>query len=177
MKKLSGNIFKSLVCLLAFISFFIYACTAGKQVSVDYKDFPGEPGDSLVASLERTRCYGVCPHYSFKIYRSGYVLYEGYDHVPNIGKYYTWLNPEELRSIGLKAEEIGYFELENEYRNPHLTDFPTIYTEVRFRGKKKKITHYDANPPEALVTMEKFLDSLFGPGTKWMLHPVQDVKD
>ena len=156
---------------------FIYACTGSKPAMENSSDFPGDPADSLVASLERTRCFGACPNYSIKIYRSGYVLYEGYDHVPNVGRFYTWLTKEQLHALGQKAESVGYFELENEYRNPHLTDFPTIYSEVRYRGNRKKVTHYTAAPPRQLVEMEDYIDSLFPKGTSWILHPVQEIKE
>src|SRR5688500_455564 len=96
------------LCTFFCLSVFIYACSGSKQTVTAANDFPGEPSDSLVASIERTRCFGVCPNYSTKIYRSGYVLYEGYDHVPNVGRYYTWLTPQQLTGIGLKAEETGY---------------------------------------------------------------------
>ncbi len=165
------------VLVFCIFTLFTYACTGSKKTADSASDFPGESGDSLVASISRTRCFGICPYYSIWIYRSGYVLYEGYDHVPNVGRYFTWLSPEALKNIGLKAEEIGYFELNDEYRNPYLTDFPTIYTEVRFCGKRKKITHYDAEPPANLVEMEKYLDSLFTEDTKWSLHPLQNLKD
>ncbi len=177
MRKVNSFFFGSAILVSTITVFFLYACTGSKKTSDIASDFPGEQGDSLVASISRTRCFGVCPYYSTWIYRSGYVIYEGYDHVPNVGRYYTWLTPEQLKSIGLKAEETGYFELNDEYRNPHLTDFPTIYSEVRFRGKRKKITHYTAEPPLNLVEMEKYLDALFTPDTKWNLHPVQNLKD
>jgi len=104
-------------------------------------------------------------------------MYEGYDHVKKIGRFYTYISNEQLKSIGTKAEETGYFELNNEYRNPHLTDFPTIYSEVRFRGKQKKITHYDADPPRNLVEMENYLDKVVAEDADWVMHPVQDLKD
>lgn len=163
--------------ILLVILFFTYSCTVSKDKANISNDFPGEVSDSLVASIERTRCFGICPHYKIQIYRSGYVLYEGYEHVENKGRFFTRLTNEQLHAIGMKAEETGYFNLNNEYRNPHLTDFPTVYTEVRFRGKHKKITHYDADPPAALVEMEKYLDSLFPPETNWQVHPDQNFKD
>ena len=177
MTSINREFSKTTVYVFLIASVFIYACTGSKSTTAQSSDFPGEPADSLVASIERTRCFGVCPYYSIKIYRSGYVLYEGYDNVPNVGRYYTWLTPRQLTEMGLKAEETGYFDLENEYRNPHLTDFPTIYSEVRFRGKRKKITHYTAEPPANLVEMEKYLDVMFTKEPNWILHPVQDLKD
>lgn len=166
-----------IVWAILFFSFFIYACSGSKNAAGTSNDFPGETADSLIGYIERTRCFGVCPYYSIKIYRSGYVLYEGYDNVLNVGRYYLWLTRDQLINMGLKAETIGYFDLNDEYRNPHLTDFPTIYSEVRFRGKKKKITHYDAEPPHNLVEMEKYLDAIFPTETKWLKHPVQNLKD
>ncbi len=133
--------------------------------------------DSLVAYLERTRCFGVCPYYSIRIYKSGYVLYEGYEHVPNIGRFFTHLTKKQIDEIGKKAESIGYFELNDEYRNPYLTDFPTVYIEVRYKEKIKKITHYDAEPPTNLVEMEKYIDALFSEKTPWQAHAVQEYKD
>jgi len=173
------NITKNLQIVFAVLlcSFFIYSCTVSKNKNAGEEDFPGENSDSLVAYIERTRCFGICPYYSIRIYRSGYVLYEGYDNVPNTGRFFTWVTKEQLTSIGEKALELNYFELNDEYRNPYLTDYPTVYIEVRFRGKRKKITHYDAEPPLNLVEMEKFLDSFFTPATNWQVHPVQDLKD
>lgn len=165
------------VVVLSFLIIFAYSCTGSKKTPVVDNDFPGEPADSLVAYIERTQCFGTCPHYSIRFYKSGYVVYEGYDHVKKIGRFYTFISKEQLKSIGTKAEETGYFELNNEYRNPYLTDFPTIYSEVRFRGKQKKITHYDAEPPRNLVEMENYLDTVIPEDANWILHPIQDLKD
>jgi hypothetical protein len=81
-----------------------------------------------------------------------------------------------VKSIGDKANELEFFELKDEYRNERLTDFPTIYIEVRYNGRAKKITHYDADPPNSLVEMEDFVDTLFK-GRQWQLHPVQNIKE
>ncbi|MBL0339574.1 MAG: hypothetical protein IPP71_00875 [Bacteroidetes bacterium] len=164
--------------ILLFYSFlFLYACTGSKTTTSQNNDFPGDASDSLIASVERTRCYGVCPNYKILFYRSGYVIYEGYDHVTKIGRYYTFINKDQLSSIGIKAEETGYFNLNDSYKNPHLTDFPTIYSEVRFRGKVKKITRYDAEPPANLVEMENYLDKVIPEDQLWIKHPIQDLKE
>ena len=175
MKRVNSRFAYALACI--FVVIFVYSCTVSKNKAVADADFPGEPSDSLVAYLERTRCFGTCPHYSIRFYKSGYVVYEGYEKKKKIGRFYTFITKEQLKSIGTKAEETGYFELNNEYRNQHLTDFPTIYSEVRFRGKQKKITHYDADPPRNLVEMENYLDKVVAEDANWVLHPVQDLKD
>ncbi len=155
---------------------FTFSCRTTKPDS-SFTDFPGTESDSLVAYIERTVCFGICPVYSIRIFRSGYVLYNGEKNITPLGKHYLYLTPEQFRAIGEQADAIGYFDLNDAYQNPHLTDFPTVYTEVRFRGKKKKVTHYDADPPRNLVEMEKYLDSLFPPGTEWKALPKGNLND
>jgi hypothetical protein len=132
--------------------------------------------DSLVAYLERTPCFGRCPYYSIRVYQSGYAVYEGKNNVEKIGRYYTWIGKSDLTRIGTKALEIGFFDLNEEYRNPKLTDFPTVYVEVRHKGKARKVTHYDASPPPALTEMEDYIDTVFE-NREWQLHPDQNIRD
>lgn len=158
------------------------ACKSTKQVDDTeiYKEdalYPGVEADSLVAYLERTRCFGICPVYSISIYRSGCVVFEGNEHVKPLGNHFTFLNRSDLISVGQRAEELGFFSLNDEYRNPYLTDFPTVYVEVRYKGKKKRVWHYDAEPPRNLVEMEDFIDNLFNEQTRWVPFPVQHYKD
>lgn len=166
-------------CMLA-IGFF--ACNSTRQTDAPkvYKEdalYPGAESDSLVAYLERTRCFGICPVYSISIYRSGCVVFVGNEHVKPIGNHFTFLNRTELISIGEQAEKSGFFNLNDEYRNPYLTDFPTVYVEVRYKGKKKRVWHYDAEPPRNLVEMEDYIDKLLNEQTRWVPFPVQHYKD
>jgi hypothetical protein len=174
----TGIIIKSLKLIpVFFILLFICSCTGSKQTQAQNNDFPGDPADSLVASIYRTPCFGVCPYYRQTFYRSGYVLYEGFANVTKKGRYYTYISKEKLKSIGEKAEELGYFTLNDLYKNPHLTDFPTVYSEVRFRGKAKKITLYDADPPKNLIEMNNYLDKVVSEDAEWVKHPNQDMKE
>lgn len=127
-------------------------------------------GDSLVAYLERTPCFGRCPWYTIHVYKSGFAVYEGKRDAPRTGKFSARISQQQLESIGKKATELGFFELQDEYRNERLTDFPTVYVEVRYKGKRKAITHYDANPPAALTAMEDYIDKVFE-NTDWQKLP------
>ncbi|MEY3343657.1 MAG: hypothetical protein RL090_1341 [Bacteroidota bacterium] len=171
-------------CCLVFCMFAMsfFACKSSQQTPVKpiYKEdalYPGAESDSLVAYLERTRCFGICPVYSISIYRSGCVVYEGNEHVKPLGNYFTFLSRNDLVSIGEKADQLGFFNLSDEYRNPYLTDFPTVHVEVRYNGKRKRVLHYDAEPPRNLVEMEDYIDKLFNEQTRWVAFPVQNYKD
>lgn len=179
MNKLNFKIITGIFLLLLSIPFFLVTsgCSVKNDLSSPSDDFPGQSSDSLVVSIQRTRCFGTCPVYTVQFFRSGYVLYEGNDHVEKIGKFYSYVDTEVLKQIGMKAESTGYFNLNDEYKNPHLTDFPTVYTEVRYRGKQKRVTHYDADPPPVLVEMEKFIDSKVDAIQNWQIHPDQNYHD
>lgn len=171
------NLYSSIlkpVFVWLFTALALYGCSANKKTA--QTDAP-QPKDSLVAYLERTACFGRCPQYSIRIYQSGYVLYEGYNNVEKIGRYFTRLTEEDVKGIGKRALQLEYFQLNDEYRNPYLTDLPTVYSEVRFGAMHKKVTNYEAEPPPNLVEMEKYIDGLFNDQTPWQLHPVQEYKD
>ena len=115
--------------------------------------------DSLFARIERTPCYGRCQTYRINIYKSGYVIYEGIRFVNKLGTYSTRINDRKIQSIINKANEIGYFDLEDVYDSP-VTDLPSTYTYLSVDGKKKTIKNR-VRGPEKLREFEKYIDSVF----------------
>jgi len=122
--------------------------------------------DSLFASIKRTPCYGRCPTYSIKIYRSGYVIYDGIRFVDStmLGKHSTRINKKQIQQIINKAMEVRYFDFEDVYDSP-VTDFPSTYIYLSVDGKNKLIKDRVGGPPE-LKEFEKFIDRLFE-DVKW----------
>jgi hypothetical protein len=113
---------------------------------------------ALLASIERTACYGQCPMYKATFLDNGEVLYVGKRFVEKIGTYRTLLSEEEVRSIEKKIVETNYFSLDSLYPTP-ISDFPSCITEASLNGNRKKVIDR-RNPPENLKAFEKFLDSL-----------------
>ena len=114
--------------------------------------------DSLLASIERTPCYGQCPMYKFSIYQSGYAVYEGKRFVEKLGKYETRINASVLEEIKTKAKAINYFDFKDEYPKT-ASDFPATKTSVVLDGKHKDIMD-GTGAPSALKEFEKYLDSV-----------------
>ncbi len=121
-------------------------------------------GDSLVAYLERTACYGQCPMYKFSIYNSGHAVYEGKRFVEKTGTWHAIINPPVLDEIRAKAKAIHYFEFKDEYPKT-ASDFPAVKTAVVIDGKRKDIMD-GSNAPSALKEFEKYLDSVKD-GVEW----------
>lgn len=112
----------------------------------------------LLASIERTACYGKCPMYKATFMDNGQVMYVGRRFVEKIGTYSTLLEPNEIELIKKKAEELKYFELDDLYPTI-VSDFPSCITEVQINGNSKRVVNRQ-NPPQNLKSFEKFLDSL-----------------
>lgn len=115
--------------------------------------------DSLFASIERTPCYGRCPTYRINIYKSGYVIYEGIRFVDRLGTYSTRISDRKIQAIINKANEIGYFDLNEVYDSP-VTDLPSTITYLSVNGKKKRIKDR-VRGPEKLREYEKYFDGIF----------------
>jgi hypothetical protein len=114
--------------------------------------------DSLFVYLERTPCYGQCPMYKFKIYNSGYALYEGKRFVEKLGTYETHFSAAVLEKIKTKVKDINYFGFRDQYPKT-ASDFPSVKTAIIIDGKRKEIMD-GTGAPSALKEFEKYLDSI-----------------
>jgi hypothetical protein len=120
--------------------------------------------------LERGPCFGTCPVYSVTLEGSGAVLFEGRRFVADTGISTGHVPP--ARVDGLVAELIagGYFDFADRYRagepgcERYATDLPSVTTEVRAGGRRKRIEHDHGcvEAPEALAVLEGRIDSVAG---------------
>jgi len=145
--------------------FILSSCTNSKQTTINTSETIDN--DSLAVYLERGVCFGRCPVYSISIFRSGYVIYEGKANVVNIGSFSAQLDEKILDRIFNKADETGYWSLEKEYINPHLTDFPTIRSTINNGNNKNQVTRFTESPPKNLLEIEEYIDSFFESGVEW----------
>ena len=122
----------------------------------------------LLASIERTPCFGKCATYKISIYQNGYVIYEGKQNVKNIGMFSTRLAKEDVENIKIYILQNKILDLDDKYVNPRIADYPSTFTEANLDGKYKHITETDPRSPEQLKAYQKFLDSFFSEETNWI---------
>ena len=115
----------------------------------------------LVASLERTTCYGNCPYYEVKVYSNGLVTYNGRKNVEYLGLYEGRLSQQQIRQLLDKAKSVGYIHFENKYpiKGLGIIDFPVCITSVT-EGAKKKMVYNRNDSPQRLVEYQNFFDEL-----------------
>lgn len=115
--------------------------------------------DSLVFSYERTACFGQCPIYKIHVYESGYATYEGINFVDRIGKYNQYIDPSIVRYIREEADKLGFFSLQDQYKND-ASDFPAMITFIR-SGNRKKLVRNESMGPQALTDLQKTIERSF----------------
>jgi hypothetical protein len=140
----------------------IFSCKSSKEstasASSDSEAVNVQSEPQMLASINRTACYGKCPMYKATFFDNGEVEYIGRRFVENIGTYQTLISEEEVLQIKKNITEYDYFSLDSLYPTP-VTDFPSCITEANLNGQRKRVINRRSPPPN-LKAFEKFLDSL-----------------
>ncbi len=131
-----------------------------KEEEKEYAIIQSTLSDSVFAQIQRTSCFGRCPTYTLTVYQSGYTTYFGKRWVEKEGWYATKVGDEVKEKLMKMANEISYFELNNFYDNPGITDLPSTITSMKgAEGFQTVVSRYET--PKELITFERYFDSLF----------------
>lgn len=116
----------------------------------------GKKGDYF-AVHKRTPCYGQCPTYTLKIRADGKakLKVEGFMELEE-GSYKGKVKKTELEKIRGKAEAIDFFEMQEEYDNPDITDLPSRITELSFEDRSHKVRNRHGGPDRLKELEERF---------------------
>jgi hypothetical protein len=117
-------------------------------------------GESPVATLERTACFGFCPVYNVALYADGTIVYTSIANVENIGVSLFRADPVAIDSIAVRAEATGYFDWQDSYDTMTITDQSTVISSIRTNDNYKRIVRYegDASAPVGLTWVEESID-------------------
>ncbi|MBL7964869.1 MAG: hypothetical protein JNM31_13615 [Flavobacteriales bacterium] len=148
------------------------ACTGTRSAPVGHTRYGGAAeADSLFFSLERTPCFGPCPTYLLRVYRSGFATYDARQHTAIQGPHTGRVSPAEMRTLLDHADSIGFFGLKDSYDGP-VTDLPRTIIRVVADGRDKQVTgRYQM--PEAYRRFALQADSLLLP-RHWSPAPGRD---
>jgi Domain of unknown function (DUF6438) len=119
----------------------------------------------VLATLQRTACYGTCPIYTMTVYRDGVVEYDGVEYVKTKGKATGRITLAQVDAIDTLFVDNHYTSLHDAYEKVEVTDTPSTNTSYRaLDGHVKHIGHYhgDRDAPAILSTIENGLDELVG---------------
>jgi hypothetical protein len=143
----------------AIILLLVTSCNSQKEVvSVPTPPNPKTPELSsklVVVSFEQTACYGTCPVHKMNIFGNGFATYKGGRNVKQTGDLIGNISKEKLQEILAKANELNFYELEEEY-TANMTDLPTTIILINDGTKKHKVVAY-ANYPDNLKVFITYL--------------------
>lgn len=114
---------------------------------------------SVVITLERTRCFGECPVYVLTIRGDGTVIFDGKEFVWSHGKHYAVIGQQQIRDLVGEFYRIDFFSLPH-FTNVDFTDFPSAVTTITVNGTTKSVSHYhgDEAAPHELYELERKID-------------------
>ena len=123
----------------------------------------------LLASLERTACYGTCPIYKVTVYRDGDIEWAGEKFVKVVGAAQGHATGEQLDKLRAAFARADYASLRDKYEAYDVTDNPSAVTSFSDGGRVKTVSHYygDMHAPAALGTLETAIDEILQT-TRWV---------
>lgn len=150
----NNSVFSNLVMIVLLCSVLFSSCKVKKELSSTMNKDP----DSLVASMERSPCFGKCPVYKMELYASGYALYRGIKDAPLKGLYTSQIERTELENLLTTVNESSFFSFQDQYINPHITDIPTVKIYFRSGEKKKMVELRSDDYPDPVRSLDQFFD-------------------
>ena len=124
------------------------------------------PHDTIVApqvlySIEKTPCFGTCPVFEMRIYKSGLIVYRGVRHVAQIGVFESQLTESTMNLLAQKVVESDFESFSSIYPEHgfRIPDFPETITHVAFGNQLHKVIN-NHEAPRALLEFESILIDL-----------------
>src|SRR6188768_4045012 len=159
---------------LALLACVMLVCLAacGKKkapadtTSVDQPHPPDAlPGTTVVATLERTGCYGECPVYRLTVNSDGSVVYVGTRWVKVLGRQVYKLSDAQMAELESAFARSNFNQL-RDYDKVESTDDDWTHISYRRGGGLKHVRHYhgDNAAPPTLSALEDEFDRIVGSG-------------
>lgn len=145
---------------------------AGVVVAGDAPRDAGAPdagADEVLATLERTPCFGRCPVYTVTVYRDGRVAWDGRQNVGDQGARTAQLPPEKVQALVQAFRDAHFFELKHQQTGRYTTDMAGAVLTFRDGGQVRSIKDYHGDPgwPPELRKLEDTFDALVGT-SRWV---------
>lgn len=133
-----------------------------------YKRDPEEGKPRIIATLERTECFGTCPVYRVTVRADGSVEWLGQGHVAKPGVATAKLSNATLAALRKLFTDAKYFDLKGDADCHEMTDQPSVITSYDDGTNKRTIRHYlgCSRAPSGLSALEERFDALVT--TEWV---------
>jgi hypothetical protein len=123
----------------------------------------------LVASLERTACFGSCPIYKVTVYGDGAIDWEGEQFVKVVGHATGRATPDQLSRLRAAFVHAGFTSFKSAYDHETITDQPGAEVSFRDGSRTRTVVHHDGDrsAPPSLSLLEDQIDDILET-TRWI---------
>lgn len=123
------------------------------------------PGVAVIATMERTGCYGECPVYRLTVNADGSVVYVGTRWVKVLGRQVYKISEAQLAELQAAFERANFNQL-HDYDKVESTDDDWAHISLRRGSGFKRVRHYhgDNAAPPALGALEDEFDRIVDSG-------------
>lgn len=136
-------------CLLSLLLLTASSCSLLQKTSLKEK---------ISLTVRTSPCFGACPVYELRL-ENGLASYYGLKYPRTQDTLRTILSNSELDSIEYIFESHNYWDFENEYDNPNVSDLPSIFINYR-SGEQQKALEARANIPDELIAILEYLERM-----------------
>ncbi len=112
----------------------------------------------ILVSLDKGPCATKCSEYNIKVYKNGYVVYEGKTNVEKYGLYAKKMVASDIKKLQAEFDKNEFFSFDDVYPNPD-PDMPTIIMAYNKDGKTKTITG-GLDRPKKVLDLQRTMESL-----------------
>lgn len=89
--------------------------------------------------IQRGACFGTCPTYDLWVDALGEVKFDGHQYAPYEGVHEKEIPLEDVRQLVFELIEFRFFEFEDIYDDPQISDLPTFRTTVTMDGRQHTV--------------------------------------
>jgi len=118
-----------------------------------------------VIRYAKTPCFGTCPQFVMTIRSDGFASYRGKRFVEMEGSWRGEWNQKQIEEVLLKAQEIGFLDMEDSYDNHLVTDLPSTTAVLTVNSQTKSVLNRYEGPKE-LAQLYEVLDKIIE-DVKW----------
>ena len=145
---------------LYLFAFVILASCAARRETAEAPNWVSNlSAEEVVLTYKKSPCFGACPHFDFYWYADGSVRYEGKNFVERKGRHKGTLDLALYTQVLAIADSIGYWEMEEVYNNPMVSDLPATTTILRGPSGSVSVENRYRGP-ESLKALYTELDRL-----------------
>lgn len=108
--------------------------------------------------IERSRCRGDCPAYTFIMRSDGTCRYHGAAHVDFIGERVGRIDPVQFHNLAAFISESAFWSMPDTYRRG-ATDGASVYSTFTAGSRRKTFKNHMQSAPSKVWALEQLIDA------------------